>query len=649
MRNDVVGGRAGRGVVVRRLAEATLLAGLACLPHTPAAGQGGFVVEDEFPDLLGNWSRIVIDGDRALVGAESPNVKGYGHFLERGPEGWALVQTVRASQGSKADLFGTAVDLQGDRAVIGTPGYPISVREGVAYIFDRQPDGTWAEVNFIEPQNPVSFGSFGSDVALIGDALVVSERNDGGAALFHRLDAAGQDTFVETVARGYHLADDGQQLILGDSQRETVRLFNVDPVTGEANTGLSLIAADRVPDQFGDDLGIAVDVRGNLAAAGALRDAEIVERGGAAHVWERTAAGWGTSTKLLNPDGDDGGGQNFGRSVALGPGVLAVGEHRDGEAGDDAGAVHLFRKRPGGWAPAGKLFSPRPEARDNFGFSVEYDGNTLAVGDADGAAWFFTDLGTPEHVSTAPIFDVAATTGTGVGNILTDGAFSITLADGQSDAAVLEFDLAHVPDTAAVISAELVLDVNLFTGGSGNNRLDLFGYTGNGVADPADASQTSTLIGRGDPVDVLGAYTVSLDTDFLQQLILNGDDTLGLVAVGAAGQQFRFGTLESPFDEAPMLKLAFAATLPGDFDGDGRISQGDLDLVLLNWGADTSAGLPDGWLGDPTADGLISQNELDQVLLNWGNTQWPTTAAATVPEPTSFAVLSFLVLARRRR
>ena len=85
-----------------------------------------------------------------------------------------------------------------------------------------------------------------------------------------------------------------------------------------------------------------------------------------------------------------------------------------------------------------------------------------------------------------------------------------------------------------------------------------------------------------------------------------------------------------------------AQVLPGDYNGDGFVSQADLDLVLLNWG-DTV--MPDGF--DPAAvpgnsgtvfDGLISQNELDGILLNWGDGNPPNLNA--IPEPTTLALLA---------
>jgi len=71
----------------------------------------------------------------------------------------------------------------------------------------------------------------------------------------------------------------------------------------------------------------------------------------------------------------------------------------------------------------------------------------------------------------------------------------------------------------------------------------------------------------------------------------------------------------------------------GDYNGDNIVSQADLDLVLLNWGAST---IPTGWLATNQFIGTLSQNELDNVLLNWGTTAAPSLSAlSSVPEPGS--------------
>jgi serpin B len=92
--------------------------------------------------------------------------------------------------------------------------------------------------------------------------------------------------------------------------------------------------------------------------------------------------------------------------------------------------------------------------------------------------------------------------------------------------------------------------------------------------------------------------------------------------------------------------------LSGDFNGDGKVDQGDLDVVLLDWGANASGHqILEGWrIG--RADGPIDQGELDAVLLNWGDSL-PTLGHAGVPEPAAWILALIFVAAasglQRRR
>jgi len=97
---------------------------------------------------------------------------------------------------------------------------------------------------------------------------------------------------------------------------------------------------------------------------------------------------------------------------------------------------------------------------------------------------------------------------------------------------------------------------------------------------------------------------------------------------------------------ANLLNQAFDASLAGDYNADGFVSQADLDLVLLNWG---NATLPVGWSATDQFDNQqISQNELDSVLLNWGDGSPPLLTA--IPEPASAAAfISLCLLCGRRR
>ncbi|MEM8495852.1 MAG: hypothetical protein AAF663_10755, partial [Planctomycetota bacterium] len=79
--------------------------------------------------------------------------------------------------------------------------------------------------------------------------------------------------------------------------------------------------------------------------------------------------------------------------------------------------------------------------------------------------------------------------------------------------------------------------------------------------------------------------------------------------------------------------------LAGDFNASGSVEQGDLNLVLNNWGVDASRLAPPGWLTQ-WPDDTVDQEELNAVLNNWGSSASPSLSNAPIPEP----VLGWILL-----
>ncbi len=144
--------------------------------------------------------------------------------------------------------------------------------------------------------------------------------------------------------------------------------------------------------------------------------------------------------------------------------------------------------------------------------------------------------------------------------------------------------------------------------------------------------------------------------------ILSASSLIGSFANAAPGQRLEttdgmgsfvvnYGNT-SPFNANQVILsdyLFLGADLPGDYNLNGQVEQGDLDLVLQNWGLDTTAsGIPAGWLND-IPDGLIDQAELDGVLLNWGGAAAPDFTGSAVPEPASVVLLALGGLVARSR
>ncbi|MEM7577777.1 MAG: hypothetical protein AAF328_09900 [Planctomycetota bacterium] len=96
--------------------------------------------------------------------------------------------------------------------------------------------------------------------------------------------------------------------------------------------------------------------------------------------------------------------------------------------------------------------------------------------------------------------------------------------------------------------------------------------------------------------------------------------------------------------------VAQVGVLPGDYDASGQVEQGDLNLVLNNWGLNTlDAGVPENWSQDRPV-GVIDQDELNRVLNNWGSDAAPVLELSAVPEPAAATVaFGAAALTLRRR
>ena len=96
-----------------------------------------------------------------------------------------------------------------------------------------------------------------------------------------------------------------------------------------------------------------------------------------------------------------------------------------------------------------------------------------------------------------------------------------------------------------------------------------------------------------------------------------------------------------------LIDAVVVGNLAGDFNGSGSVEQGDLDLVLNNWGGPRTAGFV------ANTDGLattgVDQEELDRVLNNWGSSNAPAFNGVAVPEPAALSLLAGLAFLGRRR
>ena len=303
----------------------------------------------------------------------------------------AQIAKLTASDGVAGDLFGHSVAVDGDTAVVGA--YEDESEKGAAYVLAKDSSGAWSQVAKLTASDGEAGDIFGWSVAVDGDTVVVGARYDDSAYVFTK-PGTGWATATETAKLtasdgvvgdwfGQSVAVDGDTVVVGASEDDgsgSAYVFTkaADSVWTDATQTAKLTASDG--DDF-DEFGKSVAVDGDTAVAGAPNN----DGYGSAYVFIKPAAGWddATQTAKLTPGATDDGAAGlagtFGAAVAVDGGTVVVGASA---YSGSQGRAYVFTKPSGGWEDAERTaeLATSDAEKNQFGWSVAVDGNTVVVG-----------------------------------------------------------------------------------------------------------------------------------------------------------------------------------------------------------------------------------------------------------------------------
>ncbi len=251
------------------------------------------------------------------------------------------LKTLTAIEGNDYDNFGMAVALDGDLALVGSPGDDTEgTNAGAAYLFARTEGGTdgWGEVIKLVAADAAAGDLFGIAVDIDGDYAVVTAPSE---------DGAGTD-------------------------RGSVYIFHKNQ--GGANAW-GQVARLRASDAANaDDFGASVAIDGTTVIVGAEGVAGDTTKEGAAYVFLKDQGGldyWGQAVKLVSDDPGDT--DQYGYCVALSGDIAVIGAPGENGSGENRGAVRVYARDLGGTNAWGmvKRINASDEADDSwFGTSV---------------------------------------------------------------------------------------------------------------------------------------------------------------------------------------------------------------------------------------------------------------------------------------
>lgn len=408
------------------------------LHHRHAGGENNWgLVHTLSPPGSAFWPEVqlVLDRDTLLIGdyynEGNTNDSGVAYIHRRdagGPDAWGLSATLTAPDGAKDDLFGEAVGLYEDTAVIGASLADDGTNTtGKVYVFSRNEGGSdaWGWVTTLIPEDPVPGMDFGRGVEIHGDTLLIAATDDEptSAVYVYRRNRLGEDAWGPTArlsvtntgfSPNFGLVDSmvfgPDFIVLPDDQNGRVHFFHnrFCPAWHEAAAFGTL----AIPAEGRHGSAVALNER-----YGAVGQPGIGTTNGEVHVYARNEGGrdaWGLES-VVDPPSQFSANARFGAALALDGDVLAVGAPDATFLSDpDAtGAMALYQRNPPGtslsWA-SGRILLPPPgsDDGDQFGAAVALERGCLVVGaplhdgaeENEGAVYVYRHLDTISNLWT---------------------------------------------------------------------------------------------------------------------------------------------------------------------------------------------------------------------------------------------------------
>ena len=302
---------------------------------------------------------------------------------------------LKASNPDVQDHFGNAVAISGDTAVVGASRESSNATgingdesnnwtagAGAAYVFVRT-GGVWTQQAYLKASNPNVDDFFGHSVAIDGDTIAVG-------AIGERSQATGVggnqlDNSTPWAGAVYVFRRSGSTW----SQEAYLKASNTE---GEDFFGGAVsLSGDRLV------VGAAREDSASTGVGGDENDNSTIDSG-AAYLFTRTGSAWGNSVYLKASNAETG--DYFGSEVAIqGTRVLIGARSEDSAAvgvnGDDSdnsaadsGAAYLFELVGGQWVQVAYIKASNTDAYDNFGGTLDLDGDRLAIAAAREAGGF---------------------------------------------------------------------------------------------------------------------------------------------------------------------------------------------------------------------------------------------------------------------
>ncbi|MEM6260983.1 MAG: hypothetical protein AAGI38_00645 [Bacteroidota bacterium] len=333
---------------------------------------------------------------------------------------WTMTQKMRSSGQGPFSNLGYSVAISDSFVLAGawTANGGGSRTSGAAYLYKRQPNGTWKEIQQLSSPNPLSLGYFGASVALTENYALVGAYNEGngslktGAAyvyeftasdtlkLMNRLlpsDGENGDRFGISVALTDEYAligaprnntdQNGQQPITAAG---AAYLFNLQP-NGNWVLSSKWTAPNRETENFFgqyldmDETGVVIGAFGKdeLPLQFDVGTAYAYNCGSMGSTCDFSTVGPSDLQELTPADQDNF--EAFGWDVAISGEWVVVGKSNEadqpgGTQGGNTGSAYFFKWENNQWTEKQKVYASDFDQNSFFGRSISIEGRACVIG-----------------------------------------------------------------------------------------------------------------------------------------------------------------------------------------------------------------------------------------------------------------------------
>jgi choice-of-anchor B domain-containing protein len=292
---------------------------------------------------------------------------------------WSQKARLIASDGTIGDRFGSSVSAEGSRLVIGAPS--ANSGNGAAYVFELSASGEWTQVSHIAIPDDTAGSRVGASVLVNGDHAYIGapNHNDGlGSVLVYTRSGnadwsqtgviANPDT--STSSFGTNLALDGNSLVVSAPDRDggVVFVYNRE---GDEWMYEATLSSDNLMQR--SMFGTSLAVQGDQILVGAPRN---VFATGTVFVFEKEDGEWEETGSLSAFDGQTR--YMFGSSIEVVGSEVWIGAPN---ANSGKGTIYQFHADEDGmWSASKKMAMADQESGDSFSSTVAVEGDVAVVG-----------------------------------------------------------------------------------------------------------------------------------------------------------------------------------------------------------------------------------------------------------------------------